>query len=141
MAGTERFTIGAGVRAVRGGRPTDAVLRQTVVVPGLFSLAVHSAELTHADNDRLEPERIVMVTLSADAHERDVAAKVRAWALPVYHPDGKPEERKQPYVWSDPSRIGPEILKLSDTVKLSPEEAAVQVVAKLEAAGMLGRGG
>jgi uncharacterized protein YfaS (alpha-2-macroglobulin family) len=122
------LTIEPGIHAARGGRPTDMPLKQTVTVPGLYSLNVQSAELTHADNDRLEPERLIVINVSADTHEREIAPKLRAWALPVYHPDSKPEERKQPFFWSDPATIGPEILQRSDALKLTPVPAEREYV-------------
>lgn len=114
------LAIEPGARAARGGKPTATALTHTVTVPGLYSLAVQSAVLTQAENQRLEPDRILMVNLSADTHEREVATKVRAWQLPVYHPESKEEDRKQPYRWDDSARIGPEILKQSEAVKLEP---------------------
>jgi len=114
------LTVEPGVRAARGGTPTAAPLARAVVVPGLYSLAVQSADLTQADNERLEPDRILMVNVSADTHERELAGKLRVWLLPLYHPDSKEEDRKQPYHWGDPAKIGPEILKASEVVKLEP---------------------
>jgi len=113
------LTIEPGVRAGAGGDPTVDALRQTVTVPGLYSLDVQSAALTHAENDRLEPERLIVVNLSADTHEREVRTRVQAWALPVYHPESPPEERKQPYTWNGPQFIGPAELKLSNALKLT----------------------
>src|SRR5262249_40324551 len=124
------LTVEPGVRAARGGRPTGAQLKQTVTVPGLFSLQVQSADLSHADNDQLVPERLVVVNLSSDTHEREVAPRVKAWALPVYHPDSKPEDRKQPYVWTDPAQIGPEILQRSEALKLTPVAAEREYVSR-----------
>ena len=112
-------TIEAGARAARGGNFTKEAIKQLVVVPGLYSLALQGFELTLAENERLEPDRIMMVKISADTHEKEVAGKVRAWVLPVYHPDTKAENRKHPYNWShDSQKIGPEILSQSEALKL-----------------------
>ena len=112
-------TIEAGARAARGGNVTKDAIRQSVVVPGLYSLALQGFEMTLAENERLEPDRILMVNLSADTHEKEVAGKVRAWVLPIHHPNTKPEDRKQPHNWSNQSQqIGPEILSQSEPLKL-----------------------
>ena len=112
-------TIDAGARSSRGGNGTTAAIKQSVVVPGLYSLALQGVELTLAENERLEPDRILMVNISADTHEKEVAGKVRAWVLPIHHPNTKPEDRKQPHNWSNQSpQIGPEILSQSEPLKL-----------------------
>jgi len=111
-------TIEAGARSSRGGNGTTEAVKQSVTVPGLYSLAVQGIELTLAENERLEPDRILMVKISADTHEKEVAGKVKAWVLPVHHPNAKPEERKGPFNWSNPSQIGPEILAQSEPLKL-----------------------
>ncbi len=112
-------TIEAGARAARGGNATKEAIKQSVIVPGIYSLGLQSVEMTLAENERLEPDRILMVNLSADTHEKEVAAKVRAWALPLHHPNTKLEDRKQPYNWTHQGqRIGPEILPQSEALKL-----------------------
>jgi uncharacterized protein YfaS (alpha-2-macroglobulin family) len=117
-------TIEAGVRAARGGNSSKDAIRQAVAVPGLYSLALQGFELTLAENERLEPDRIMMVKISADTHEKEVAGKVRAWVLPIHHPETKPENRKQPHNWSGESqKIGPEILSQSEALKLEAAPA------------------
>ena len=111
-------TIEAGARSSRGGAGTTAAVKQAVTVPGLYSLALQKLELTLAENERLEPDRILMVNISADTNEKEVAGKVRAWVLPIHHPNTKPEERKQPFAWSNPTQIGPEILSQAEALKL-----------------------
>ena len=112
-------TIETGARSSRGGNGTTAEVKQSVTVPGLYSLELQKFELTLAENERLEPDRILMVNISADTNEKEVAGKVRAWALPVHHPDTKPEDRKGPFNWSgQSSKIGPELLAQSEALKL-----------------------
>ena len=117
-------SIEPGARSSRGGNGTKEALKQSVTVPGLYSLAVPGFEMTLAENERLEPDRILMVKISADTHEKEVTGKVRAWVLPLHHPDTKPEDRKQPYNWSsEAQRIGPEIIAQSETLKLEAVSA------------------
>jgi uncharacterized protein YfaS (alpha-2-macroglobulin family) len=111
-------TVEAGAKSSRGGNGITAPVKQSVTVPGLYSLALQGMSLTLAENERLEPDRILMVNLSADTHEKEVAGKVRAWVLPLHHPNTKPEERKQPFAWNNPQQIGPEVLAQSEPLKL-----------------------
>ncbi len=111
-------SVEAGARSSRGGAGTLAAVKQSVTVPGLYSLALQGMALTLAENERLEPDRLLMLNVSADTHEKEVAGKVRAWVLPIHHPASKPEERKGPFNWSSPSQIGPDILSQSEPLKL-----------------------
>ncbi len=124
------IVIDKGVRAARGGNLATEVIKQSVTVPGLYSLALQGMALTLAENERLEPDRILMVNISADTHEKEVAGKVRAWMLPIHHPNtsSKPEERKQAHNWSDPQQIGPEILSQSEPLKLEAVPAEREYV-------------
>ena len=111
-------SVEAGARSSRGGARTTAAVKQSVTVPGLYSLALQGMALTLAENERLEPDRILMLNVPADTHEKEVAGKVRAWVLPIHHPATKPEERKGPFNWSNPSQISPDILSQSEPLKL-----------------------
>ncbi len=110
--------VAAGITAGVGGRGTAYELDKSVNVPGLYSLGVTDSNLMLVDNERLEPEQVMLVSTSADVLEKDFQSNVTAWVLPLNHPDQKPEERTRPYPWSDASKIGPEILKLATPLKL-----------------------
>ncbi len=113
------ITIEAGARSSRGGNGMKDAIKQSVTVPGLYSLAVQGFELTLAENERLEPDRILMAKMSADTHEKEIAGKLRAWVLPIHHSDTNPADRKQPHNWSGQGQqIGPEILSQSEPLKL-----------------------
>ncbi|HVK56956.1 MAG TPA: alpha-2-macroglobulin, partial [Burkholderiales bacterium] len=113
-----RATMAAGPRAKQGGPAIATALNQAVAVPGLFGLQVQSAAPTLANNERFEPEQVLVLETSATVHEKDFANNVAAYALPIYHPATKPEERKRPYSWGDVTVIGPEILQQSEALKL-----------------------
>jgi uncharacterized protein YfaS (alpha-2-macroglobulin family) len=110
--------IDKGVRAARGGNETKAAMEATVVVPGRSSLRFDNAHMTLVDNARYEPEQILMMTSSSPVAEKAISGKVNAWMLPVRHPR-QPKEDTGPYRWSDPTQIGQEILKLSQSVPLT----------------------
>jgi uncharacterized protein YfaS (alpha-2-macroglobulin family) len=114
------LTIGSGVRSALGGNATGQELVRAIEVPGLYSLRVNDLALTQADNERMEPDRILVLTYTAMVHERAAAKAVHAWVLPVYRPNSNQDERKHPYQWADPSKIGPEILHDSEALTLDP---------------------
>src|SRR3989442_656337 len=121
--GLMRVTVDPGVRSNRGGPGTDQPLEQRVQVPGLFSLGVQGAQLTLVRNERYEPEQVLMVSMSADVGEKDIQENVKAWVLPVYNPSTPADQRVRPFVWGQPEIIGPEILKESSPLTLTPVPA------------------
>ncbi len=114
------IVIDSGVRASQGGKPTESQITRAVAIPGLYSLKVQDITLSQVDNERLEPDRVVVVNFSSDVPEREMAEKLQAWLLPVYHPDTPEKDRKYPHPWTDPQRIGTDVLKQSKSVKLEP---------------------
>lgn len=112
--------VDAGVRAQRGGPATREKLAQSVTMPGINSLRVNAGSLGLVNNERMEPEQILYLGTSASVDEREMAKSVTAWVLPVYHPDIKPEERKQPTAWSDPAQVGAAVLKDAEPLRLDP---------------------
>jgi alpha-2-macroglobulin len=115
-----RVSIDAGVRSSRGGPGTEEKLEQRVPIPGLFSLAVTRAEPTLVRNERYEPEQVLILSTSADVGEKDIQPSVSAWVLPVFNPATPPQQRTRPYAWTRPEIIGPEILKASTPLTLTP---------------------
>src|SRR5712692_5743046 len=118
-----RVTVDAGVRSGRGGPGTDQKLEQRIQIPGLFTLTVQDAELTLVRNDRYEPEQVLILSTSADIGEKSIQQNITAWVLPLYNPSTLPEQRLRPYVWDRPEIIGPEILKTSKPLTLTPVPA------------------
>ncbi len=114
-----RVTIGTGVKSSRGGPGTPAALEQRVVVPGMFSLSVQSAQLTLVRNERYEPEQVMVLGTSADVGEKDIQQHVNAWMLPVYNPKTPADQRKYPYQWG-PAEVGPDVLAASTPLTLTP---------------------
>ncbi|MEP6701528.1 MAG: alpha-2-macroglobulin [Betaproteobacteria bacterium] len=118
-ATTMELAITEGTRAARGGPPSAEKLTRTISVPGLYSLAVNAVNPTLVNNERFEPEQLLVAELSSLMNEQEIAKNIAAWVLPVYHPATKPEDRKQRHDWSsDKARIGTDILQGSDSLKL-----------------------
>ena len=125
-----RVAVDAGVRSSRGGPGTEVGLEQRIQIPGLFSLAVQNAELTLVRNERYEPEQVLVLSTSADVGEKDIQQSVSAWVLPIYNPTTPADQRTRPYIWDRPEIIGPEILKLSTPLTLTPIPAEREYTAR-----------
>jgi hypothetical protein len=84
--GAVSLALDSGVRSSRGGNGTDDKLQTSVRVPGLYSLAVNDVSPTLVDNDKYEPEQVMVINLSGAVRDSDVASLVHAWVLPARKP-------------------------------------------------------
>ncbi|HYM62143.1 MAG TPA: MG2 domain-containing protein, partial [Thermoanaerobaculia bacterium] len=113
------ITIDAGIHSARGGQPTDKKIERQVSVPGLYSfLRVNSAALSLVDNERNEPEQVLVLETTTGVAEKDMNRSVNAFVLPVHNPDKKLDDGRFAYAWHDTTKIGPEILKISEALAL-----------------------
>ncbi len=95
------IALGKGLRSSRGGNQTDAELSRDIVVPGLYSLHFGEIGMTLVDNERFEPEQVLMVGASAMVSEAALKGRVHAWLLPEFNPKTPADQRTEPYRWSD----------------------------------------
>ena len=112
--------VDSGVSAQSGGTGAAEPLEREVAVPGLFSLAIDSADMHLVNNERYEPEQVLMLETSAAVHENDMNNRIEAWVLPVYNPETPTQQRRSPYWWSNPQQIGERLLKQSERLQLNP---------------------
>ncbi len=118
-----KITVASGVPSSRGGPPLKADVKKEVAIPGVYNLLqVDSAMLTLVNNERLEPEQVLTLHTTTGVSEKEMNGSVSAYVLPVNHPDKNEDEGKEPYVWDDPDKIGPDILKISRKLDLTPIE-------------------
>ncbi|MEO8133584.1 MAG: MG2 domain-containing protein, partial [Betaproteobacteria bacterium] len=111
--------IDAGARAARGGPPATEKIARAVAVPGLNSLTVNAVQPTLVNNERFEPEQLLVVEFSSLVSEQEPPKNIKAWVLPPYHPATRVEDRKQHHNWSnDRARIGTEVLEASEPLRL-----------------------
>lgn len=108
-----RLTVAAGVTAQRGGPGIEADLVHSVDVPGLYSLSINDVSASVVSNDAGDPEHVLHVGTSMPVHERELGRVVAAWMLPVSDKEGG-----EPYPWSDPAEVTPEVLKRASSLKL-----------------------
>ena len=118
--------VDSGVLAQAGGRGAKEKLEKQVAIPGLFSLGINSARMTLVNNERYEPEQVLVLETSATVKEGDMNRRIEAWVLPVHHPDTPEEKRKQPHYWNDVKQIGEQLLQQSGKLALKPIPAELE---------------
>jgi len=95
------IALGKGMRSSRGGNQTDEELSRDIVVPGLYSLNFGNIGMTLVDNERFEPEQVLIVGAGAMVSEAALKDRVHAWLLPEFKPGTPPDQRDEPYHWYD----------------------------------------
>src|SRR5207245_601578 len=118
-AGDMRVRLAGGTTAQKGGPAFDEKIEEKVRIPGLYNfLKVESAQLTIVDNEKNEPEQVLVVETSAGVSESEMQKSVQAWVLPVYDPNDADEaKQKRPHAWTDAAMVGEGLLK--KPIKLS----------------------
>ncbi|MGH8412856.1 MAG: alpha-2-macroglobulin family protein, partial [Pseudomonas sp.] len=100
-----------GLKARDGGNPSSAPLVAEVTVPGRYRLTFTGAEVSFVDNERGEPEPVLMFSSSSAVADETIANKMQAWMLPE-----KAEDDTRPWNLQD---IDDKLLASSTKVKLT----------------------
>ncbi|PXV60615.1 hypothetical protein SAMN04487785_102341 [Dyella jiangningensis] len=111
------YTIAKGVRSARGGDGTSEPIKAQVRVPGLYSLSIESVEPTLVDNEKYEPEQVLMVNVGGTVRDSELAGLVKAWVLPARKPGEEQADDAPPYDWAA-SEVGEALLRQSQPLKL-----------------------
>ncbi|MBV7582265.1 alpha-2-macroglobulin [Pseudomonas sp. PDM33] len=109
------LTLADGVHAKAGGKGTERSLRASVTVPGRYQLSFSHASIAFADNDRGEPEPVLLFSSSSAVSDEALAGKVKAWLLP--------ESSNGWSNWSQ-SEVDEAMLKRSEPVTLTQVPSA-----------------
>jgi hypothetical protein len=112
-----RLTLDSGVRSARGGDGTKAPLEASVRVPGLYSLTVNQLSPTLVDNDRYEPEQVLLAEMSGAVRGSDLAGLAKAWVLPKHKASAGWPDYEQQYQWAV-SDISEDVLRQSQPLNL-----------------------
>ncbi len=102
-----------------GGEPITGAMSQPVELPALYSVSIDEVTPTLVDNDRFEPEQVLILSVNMAMKDRDIQGATRAWLLPERNPKLKPEEQTAPYGWSD-SEVNEALLKTAEKIELTP---------------------
>ena len=114
--GAVAVKIDSGVRSTRGGDGTGAELDTSVRVPGLYSLTVQDVSPTLVDNDKYEPEQVLVINVSGAVRDSELSGLVHAWVLPAQKP-GADNPQDSPYDWSA-GEVGNDTLRKSQQLPL-----------------------
>ena len=114
---TLTVTLDKGIKTTRGGNATDAELSKNITVPGLYSLRINEISMTLVDNERFEPEQVLILNSSATISDSAMAGKVHAWLLPDYNPKTPLDKRENLYPWGE-AEVTKDILATSSVVEL-----------------------
>jgi len=149
--GAVAVKIDKGVCSSRGGDCTADPLETGIRIPGLYSLTVDEIKPTLIDNDRYEPEQVMVVSVGGAVRDSDLAGLIHAWVLPenkngpdvanIRPPsasaasdgsdDADEETPDEPgaYDWSE-SEVSDTVLKRSHVLKLEavPTETEYQAL-------------
>ncbi|MGL4316457.1 MAG: alpha-2-macroglobulin family protein [Pseudomonas sp.] len=100
-----------GVQARDGGNASEQPLHTAVSVPGRYRLTFSAANIQFVDNDRGEPEPVLMFSSSSAVADEAIAKQVQVWLLP------KRNSHNNEY-WSE-SEVDEQLLARSERLTLS----------------------
>ncbi len=116
--GVVKASLARGVRSTLGGAGTAEGLEGEVKLPSLYSVAVTSFDATLVDNERYEPEQVLVFAFNNAMRDRDVAGAVKLWLLPAKNPKLAASEQTALYSWSE-SDIDESILGKAQPLSLA----------------------
>lgn len=117
--GTLKLTLAQGVTSLLGGDGTKDAINGVVTLPSLYSVNVTSVTPTLVDNERFEPEQLLVLEFNNAMRDTDVAHAVKVWLLPSKNPKLPVKEQRAKYAWSD-GEIDEALLKQSTLLALAP---------------------
>jgi uncharacterized protein YfaS (alpha-2-macroglobulin family) len=109
--------VDGGVASSLGGDGTPNALRGKVKIPGLYSLKVDDLQPTLVDNDKYQPQQVLVVNLSGALRAQDVARSIHAWVLPQHRQRNAAANDDSQYPW-DVSEVGEAVLQQSAELPL-----------------------
>ena len=77
-----------GVSAARGGDASANPLKRAVTVPGRYRLEFSDIATQYVNNEKGEPEQVLMLTSNFGIGDEAMKGKVKAWLLPERNRDG-----------------------------------------------------
>lgn len=93
------LTLKSGIQASRGGNASPEDIIKEVNIPGLYSLYFNEMSMTLVDNERYEPEQVLVIASTMKVSEAALKGHVNAWLLPEFNPKTPEQQRTQPYAW------------------------------------------
>lgn len=125
--GTVELTLAAGVASTLGGEGSAEALTGKVVLPSLYSVAINASTLTLAENERFEPEQVLVLEFNNAMRDTEVAGAVQLWLLPAKNPKIAADQQPVIYAW-DKSEVGEDVLKQAQLVPITAMPAEREYV-------------
>lgn len=108
-----------GIHASRGGDGTSDDLSSNITIPGRYSLKFSNFSMILADNEKLEPEQVLIFNSNAPVTDASLDKKIKAWILPEFHPDkNKQGSSTRPYYWHN-AVVDQQVLAASEPLALN----------------------
>jgi len=108
-----------GIHASRGGDGTRDDLSSNITIPGRYSLKFNNFAMILADNEKLEPEQVLIFNSNAPVTDTSLDKKIKAWVLPEFHPDkNKQGSSTRPYYWHN-AVVDQQVLAASEPLALN----------------------
>lgn len=144
---TVSLVVDKGIKARDGGNATLQQLHTSATIPGRYRLTFSSSNVQFVDNDRGEPEPVLMFSSSSAVTDEAIAKQVQAWLLPERTPQGS--EYWDEYQVDEKTLAKSERLQLTHIPSIEPLNSLhafkfkaapgrflyVKVAAKVEAVG------
>ncbi|MGH8079156.1 MAG: alpha-2-macroglobulin family protein, partial [Lysobacter sp.] len=116
--GTLKLELAPGVISALGGEGSADKLSAQVRLPSLYSVNIDSVDTTLVENERFEPEQVLVLSFNNAMRDTDVAGAVRAWLLPAKDPRRPAKEQSGNYSWSS-NEVDETVLKAATALPLS----------------------
>ncbi len=117
--GNLHLYVDAGAVSALGGPRMDNGIDYNIGLPSLYSVEVNDVNLSLADNERFEPEQVMVVDFNDSLRDRDVNEAVRLYLLPEFNDRQPVDQQSSPYAWST-GEVDEATLKKSKPITLSP---------------------
>ena len=111
--------VDKGASSARGGSGTPKELQGRIGIPGLYSLALQDLKPTLVDDDKNEPQQVLVMSFNGAVRTEDVSSRIQAWVLPKRKPGTTASDEAKPYHWSV-QEVSEAVLKSSQPLALAP---------------------
>ncbi|MCP5468603.1 MAG: alpha-2-macroglobulin family protein [Deltaproteobacteria bacterium] len=84
--GIIHFRLASGITAARGGNASEKELKQSISIPGRYSLDIKNLDLQVVTNPQDQAEQVMMFETSFQIQSQELEKHLSVWALPRKNP-------------------------------------------------------
>ena len=118
------LTIEEGVECSTKGVESEKDVSSRVTIPGITNyIRINSVSQTIVRNNDYQLEQVLIINTKGRARARELANNMEVWVLPNDKPETPGTRAIENYSWTNPAMVGPEALKLSSRISLTPLES------------------